>query len=344
MKAMVAPVPDHIERLDPNTLGVPPFEERWPWLGGDLQTLRNFLRRPQIDLSAFATERIELPLDGASGDRTAAALHWPPGRNRRPLVLLVHGLTGSEDSTYMRATASALLRAGYPVLRLNQRGAGSSRPFCRDRYHAGRSEDLARAIAELPARVTAFGVVGVGYSLGGNVLLKYLGERGRDTPLSAAVAVSAPLDLAVTCRSMMAPRNALYHRYFLGELRAETLAAGGRLSPEEWRVVLAARDIREFDDLVTAPRNGFAGAEDYYRRCSSASFLAGIAVPTLLVQSEDDPIVPAAPFRAQEWRTKPCLVPLLLRRGGHVGFHDRRGGTWHDRAILSFFERALSLS
>jgi predicted alpha/beta-fold hydrolase len=325
-------------------LGLAPFEERWPWLGGDLQTLRNFLRRPRIDLSGHAAERIELSLDGASGDRTTATLNWAQGPHRRPLALLVHGLTGCEDSAYMRATAAALLRAGYPVLRLNQRGAGTSRSLCRHRYHAGRSEDLARAIAGLPARATAQGVVAVGYSLGGNVLLKYLGEYGRGAPLSAAVAVSAPLDLAATCRSMMAPRNALYHRYFLGELRAETLGEGARPTPEERRAVLAARSIREFDDAFTAPRNGFAGAEDYYRRCSSANFLGAIEVPTLLVHSEDDPIVPAAPFQAREWRTNPRLLPLLLRRGGHVGFHDRRGGTWHDRAILRFFERALSLS
>lgn len=341
---MVGQVLNHIERLDPDALGAPPFQERWPWLGGDLQTLRNFLCRPRINLSDFATERIELRLDGASGDRTIAALHWPPERNRRPLVLLVHGLTGSEDSTYVLATASALLRAGYPVLRLNQRGAGPSRPFCRDRYHAGRSDDLARAIAELPARATALGIVGVGYSLGGNVLLKYLGEQGRGALMSAAVAVSAPIDLAATCRNMMAPRNALYHRYFLGELRSEALGEGRRLTSKERRAVLAARSIREFDDRFTAPRNGFAGADDYYRRCSSASFLGAIEVPTLLVQSEDDPIVPAGPFRAREWRTNPRLLPLFLPRGGHVGFHDRRGGTWHDRAILRFFERALSLS
>ena len=325
-------------------LGLSPFAERWPWLGGDLQTLRNFLRRPHIDLSGFAAERIELHLDRPSGDRTTATLSWPQGPHRRPLALLIHGLTGCEDSAYVRATAAALLRAGHPVLRLNQRGAGSSRFLCRHRYHAGRSEDLARVIGGLPARATVQGVVAVGYSLGGNVLLKYLGEQGRGAPLAAAVAVSAPLDLAATCRSMMAPRNTLYHRYFLGELRAETLGEGARLTSGERRAVLAAHSIREFDDAFTALRNGFAGVEDYYRRCSSAGFLAAIEVPTLLIQSEDDPIVPAASFRAQEWRTNPCLVPLLLRRGGHVGFHDRRGGTWHDRAILGFFERALSLS
>jgi len=329
---------------DAGALALPAFEERWPWLGGDLQTLRNFLRRLRIDLSEHRAERIELSLDGPGGDRTSATLHWPRERRPRPLVLLIHGLTGCEDSAYMRATAAALLRAGHPVLRLNQRGAGPSRLSCRERYHAGRSEDLARAIAGLPPRASALGILAVGYSLGGNLLLKYLGERGRNTPVTAAAAVSAPLDLAATCRSMMLPRNALYHRYFLSELRAEALATPEPPGREERRAILAARDIREFDELVTAPRNGFAGADDYYRRSSCASFLERVEVPTLLIQSEDDPIVPAAPFRARDWRRNPRLLPLLLARGGHVGFHDRRGGTWHDRAILRFFERALSLS
>ena len=329
---------------DTRVLDLPHFEERWPWLGGNLQTLRNFLRRTPVDLSGFAAERFELPLDGVGGDSTTAALHWPRERSGRPLALLIHGLTGCEDSTYMRATARLLLQAGLPVLRLNQRGAGPSRRLCSERYHAGRSEDVARAIAGLPGRVTAHGIFAVGYSLGGNVLLKYLGERGCDTPVRAAAVVSPPLDLAATCRSMMAPRNALYHRYFMSELRAEALALREPPGEDGRRAILAARDIREFDELVTAPRNGFAGADDYYRRSSCAGFLERIEVPTLLVQSGDDPIVPAEPFRNREWHANPRLMPVLLARGGHVGFHDRRGGTWHDRAILRFFERSLSLS
>lgn len=329
---------------DNRLLGLPHFEERWPWVGGNLQTLRNFLHRPLIDLSEFTAERVELPLDGPGGDRTTAVLQWPPQRCGRPIALLIHGLTGCEDSAYMRATARTLLRAGFPVLRLNQRGAGPSRHLCRERYHAGRSEDIARAIARLPERLTPHGVLAVGYSLGGNVLLKYLGECGRDTFVRAAAVISPPLDLAATCRSMMTPRNALYHRYFMRELRTEALAAHGPPGRFDRRAILAARDMREFDERVTAPRNGFAGADDYYRRSSCATFLPGIKVPTLLIQSEDDPIVPAEPFRARNWHENSRLLPLLLARGGHVGFHDRRGGTWHDRAVLRFFERSLNLS
>src|SRR5581483_12159036 len=118
-------------------LGLPQFRERAPWLGGDLQTMRNFLRRPAIDLTPFRYERLELPLNDGSGDRLAAALQWPVvRRDGRPVVLLIHGLTGCQDSVHIRMTAAHLLRAGFPVLRLNLRGAGPSRTLCHQHYHA----------------------------------------------------------------------------------------------------------------------------------------------------------------------------------------------------------------
>ncbi len=285
-----------------------------------------------------------LPLDGESGDRAIGSLHRPAARKPgRPLVALIHGLNGCEDSHYMRATAAYLLRAGFPVLRLNLRGAGPSRPFCRARYHAGRSEDLGRALAAMPAHLVADGLVAVGFSLGGNLLLKHLGEAEAATPLLAAVAVSAPIDLTATAHRIMAPRNAFYHWYFLRHCQ-DDVATSTSATEEERRVSAAARSLWEFDERLTAPRNGFAGAADYYARASAQKFLDGIAVPTLLIQAEDDPIVPAEPYRDHPWQRNRRLVPAVERKGGHVGFHDRRGGTWHDRAIQAFFERALSLS
>src|SRR5215470_10417609 len=177
-----------IELLRSASLGLARFEQRAPWVGGDLQSLRNFLRRPAIPLEAEASERIQLPLDTRSGDRGSAMLHRPRKRRarRRPVVILIHGLTGCEDSIYMRASTAHLLRAGFPVLRLNLRGAGPSRPYCGLHYHAGRTEDLRLMLAALPSAVTANGMVAVGFSLGGNLLLKYLGEAGASAALLAA--------------------------------------------------------------------------------------------------------------------------------------------------------------
>jgi len=338
---------EHIARpLVPSSLPLPGFRERAPWLGGDLQSVRNFLRRPSINLGAYASERVLLPLDQGSGDRASAVLHQPRAEvaGRRPVVILIHGLTGCEDSAYMCASTAHLLRAGFPVLRLNLRGAGPSRAHCRLHYHAGRTDDLRLMLAALPPAVTAGGLFAVGFSLGGNLLLKYLGEAGSRAPILAAATVSAPLDLTATAHRIGAPRNALYHWYFLRECQREVLAPVSIVTPVERRVALGAYNLWQFDDQFTAPRNGFDGAADYYQRNSSRGFLDDIAVPTLLIHALDDPIVSSEAYREYDWSRNRRLLPVLQPKGGHVGFHDRRGGTWHDRAIQTFFERVLNPS
>ena len=180
------------------------FVPRAPWWGGDLQTIRNYLRkRRPPDLTPWPGLRLELPVLDGSGDRLSASLHQPAIEAGRPLAVLIHGLTGSEDSVYLRASARHLLGLGYPVVRLNQRGAGPSRPLCRSRYHAGLSSDLGdalKALANLDPRLISRGVVLVGYSLGGNMLLKFLAEYGASFPIVAAASVSAPIDLATRGR------------------------------------------------------------------------------------------------------------------------------------------------
>ena len=332
--------------VEPVNLQLPEFKERVPWLGGDLQSIRNFLRRPSVRLGPFTSERLVLSLDGPTGDRVTAVLHLPRAGTEggRPVVVLIHGLTGCEDSFYIRASAAHLLRTGFPVLRLNLRGAGPARPLCKLQYHAGRSEDVRAILSALPPRVTAAGVVAVGFSLGGNLLLKYLGETGSRAPILAAATVSAPLDLTATAHRIAAPRSALYHWYFLRECQREALAPAAEVTPEERREVLRAQNLWEFDERFTAPRNGFEGAAEYYKQNSSRLFIDEIAVPTLLIHALDDPIVPDEPYRQYDWRRNRHLLPMLQPKGGHVGFHDRRGGTWHDRAIQTFFEQQLGLA
>jgi predicted alpha/beta-fold hydrolase len=316
----------------------PPFRMRAPWWGGDLQTLRNFLMRRRPLLAA--PERLLLPMRDGSGDRLVAALHRPaaPAAKPRPLAVLVHGLSGCEDSHYMLNSASHLLTLGFPVLRLNLRGAGPSRLYCRFQYHAGRSEDFADALAALPAELKAAGAVAIGYSLGANMLLKFLGERGSEAPLKAAVAVSAPVDLAATARHMMRRRNMIYQGYLLRAMRAESLASPAELSAAERAAIHAARSIWAFDHGFSAPRNGFRGAEDYYERNAARRYMDGIAVPTLVIHSLDDPWIPGAPYLAYDWRRNPSLVPLLSPRGGHVGFQGRqdRRVPWHDLCAAQF--------
>ncbi len=317
--------------------GLPPFRQRLPWWGPDLQTMRGVMMKCRAPLELYQQERLLIPLNDGSGDTLSAMLGHSRVDASRPLVVLIHGLTGLEDSFYMRESAAHFLSQGYPVLRLNLRGAGRSRPLCHTQYHAGSSNDLARLFAVLPGNLTAHGLAAVGYSLGGNLLLKYLGERGGETRLKAAAVVSAPLDLAGTARRLGGWRNHFYQRYLLHYMKAEAVAPGVALSTAEREAVMSARSVWEFDQVYSARRAGFKDVEGYYARSSSGQFLPGIAVPTLLLHARDDPWVPDEPYDAFDWRRNPNLRPVLTARGGHVGYHGQGGAAWHDLAIARFF-------
>ena len=323
------------------SLSFPAFRSRWPWWGRDLQTMRNFLLRRTISLDAYPGTRISFPTHDGSGDCLLGMLHRPAGETGRPLAILIHGLTGSEDSGYLRVSAAHLLGLGYPVLRLNLRGAGPSRGRCRFFYHAGRSEDLRQILGRMDGRLAGNGLLLVGYSLGGNILLKYLGEAGRRAIVLGAVSISAPIDLAAARLAIQRRRNRYYHRYLLERLKEEASALPvGPPAPDD---LAAIGSIYDFDERILAPRAGFAGADDYYARCSSRQFLGEIAVPTLVIHSRDDPWIPIAPYESFAWKANGKLVPLFTRRGGHVGFHGRGSAVpWHDRCMAQFFARCAA--
>ncbi|MFQ5954083.1 MAG: YheT family hydrolase [Kiloniellales bacterium] len=315
--------------------GVPAFRPRAPWWGGDLQTVRNYLvmRRLGIGLPAVAGERLYLPMRDGSGDRLQASLTQAP--KGRPLIVLIHGLTGSEDSTYMLVSARHFHRLGCPVLRFNLRGAGPSRTTCRGHTHAGRSDDLRDALKALDPALIAGGLCLIGYSLGGNILLKFLAEHAAAFPIGAAATVSAPIDLAATARRFLRPRNVIYQRWLLAKMKENALA--GALDPAERRAVEAAPTVYAFDDGFVAPHHGFATADRYYAECAALKFMDAIRTPTLMIHALDDPWIPADAYLDHDWRATPRLSPAILRHGGHCGFHHSRGGSWHDRAIAHFF-------
>jgi uncharacterized protein len=322
---------------------IAPFVPRAPWLSADLQTLRNYIRRPSHDLSAATDQRMVFPMRDGTGDRLLADHHLPLERPQKPLVVLLHGLTGCSDSTYIRATAAHLLQLGYPVLRLNLRGAGQSRKYCREHYHAGRTDDLRTVLSLIPAEHAAHGVFAVGFSLGGNLLLKYLAEQGAGGPITAAASVSAPISLKIASLSLMKSRNRLYQRRLLAFLRADAMAPVAILSDAERKAIERVDTLYQWDENFVAPHNGFAGADDYYSRCSAKRTLVNITTPTLVIHALDDPWIPGSSYTDFEWRLAPYLVPLLPKRGGHVGFHGIGTTTpWHDLHIGWFFERLLS--
>jgi predicted alpha/beta-fold hydrolase len=310
-------------------LTLPAFAPRWPWIGGDLQTIRNWLVKPKPPLEAWPVERLDFDMADGTGDKLHGLLQRPAEKRSRPLVVLVHGLTGSSASTYMRASTFHLLRAGYAVLRLNLRGAGPGRGMTREFYHAGRTADLDLVLRGLASDLTRDGIVAVGYSLGGNLVLKYLAEQGSGAPLLAGVSISAPIDLHAAQRRIAAARNRLYHRQLLGWMKRDRSAD----------LVGDIRTILDFDNRVVAPNNGFKDAIDYYRRCSAAPMLGTIRRPTLIIHAADDPWIPISAYRAIGWSANPFLAPHLIRSGGHVGFHAR-GLTipWHDSALLEFLK------
>ena len=314
------------------------FNPALPWWGGDLQTIRNYALSVDHALPCKAARRLVVRLKDGSGDRLVASLHLPEQLRARPLVLLIHGLSGSETSCYMILAAAYFLARGYPVLRINQRGAGPSRRFCRQQYHGGRTADLAALLDRLDPKLLRHGVLPIGFSLGGNLLLKYLGETGRNGPVRRAATVSAPLDLAHSCRSLMRWRNYLYHRYILTHLKRNCTAHGAALTETERKAILGADSLWQLDDGFTAPRHGYADAEDFYGANSSQHFLGGIRVPTLLIHAQDDPFVPADRYLARKWSSEPHLTTLLPKSGGHLGFHDPMG-VWHLRQIEAFFEQ-----
>jgi predicted alpha/beta-fold hydrolase len=306
-----------IERL-------PPFRPRLPWLGGDLQTVRNFLVKPRPPIDAWPAEPIAFDMADGTGDRLHGLVHRPKEDRGRPLALLVHGIGGSRESAYIRITALHLLRAGYPVLRLNLRGAGEPPGATRQFYHAGRTEDLKQVIGSLDGALAAHGVVPIGFSLGGNLVLKYLAEYGALAPVMAAITVSASIDLDAAQRRIAMARNRIYHREILKWVLSERNA-----------VQPPIRTLLDFDNRFVAPVNGFKDAREYYRHSSAGPMLGAIRRPTLLIHAADDPWIPAESYRGIA--PNPNLISLIPHSGGHVGFHA--SGTdvpWHDTALGKF--------
>ncbi len=248
-----------------------------------------------------------------------------------PLVLLLHGLTGSSNSHYILGQQQALAAQGWASVALNWRGCSGEPNLLPRGYHSGVSDDLGLVIQHLQAVRPLAPLYAVGYSLGGNVLLKYLGERGENCGLHAAVAVSVPFRLDQCADRIGLGFSRVYQAHFMRELTAyvrskkRSFASNGAAQHlsilEQLGPLDGMRTFWDFDGQITAPLHGYADADDYYRRASSRYFLSAIRIPTLLIQAADDPFV----FR----HSVPELSELapgteleLHAKGGHVGFID----------------------
>ena len=293
------------------------------WLpGGHLQTLLPALA-PRARV-AWRRERWDTP-DGDFID-----LDWAGAEG--PLLALFHGLEGGSSSQYARSIAAQAVARGWRCVVPHFRGCSGVINRLPRAYHSGDSHELDWILRRLRPDFAA------GVSLGGNVLLKWLGERGAEaaTIVRRAAAASAPLDLAASGRALDRGINRrLYTRVFLTTLKAKVFAkmALQRVAVDERRLA-RARTLHEFDDLFTAPQHGFRDADDYWLRASSAPWLEHIRVPTLVLNARNDPFLPEAALERATRKAAPAVLLEFPRSGGHVGFPGRRG--WLARRILDF--------
>lgn len=248
------------------------------------------------------------------------------------LLVLLHGLEGSSDSHYARSLAARFGEAGWQVAIPHWRGCSGEPNRLARAYHSGDTEELEWLLARFAGPVDALGI-----SLGGNVLLKWLGERGTAaaTRVRRAAAVSAPLDLAAAARALDRGMNRLlYTRMFLDTLKPKALAKLARFPGlYDAARLRRARTFREFDDLVTAPLHGFRDAEHYWSVSSSGPCLEQVRVPTLIVNARNDPFLPERALLAATARAARCVEINFPRTGGHVGFPPRRLA----RRLIQFF-------
>lgn len=309
----------------------PESHYRAPWWlrNPHLQTLWGPLsRRPPV----VATRREEW--ETPDGDAIQVDRLDPPADDQAgfaPRLIVLHGLEGTARSHYARGTLAEAARRGWGADLLLFRTCGGTLNRLRRSYHSGDTGDLTFVVDRVLVEAPRAPLLLAGFSLGGNVLLKWLGERGPDLPTRAraAAAVSVPFDLARGVRHLGQGFARIYQAHFLRSLRRKAYAKLARFSDYADRARLAsARTLYDFDDAVTAPVHGFAGADDYYARSSALGYLSRIRLPTLLMSAVDDPFLPAAVLdevRAIA-RTTPALTVEFSPRGGHVGFVS--GAPW----------------
>lgn len=317
----------------------PPYRPPW-WLPDPhSQTLWPLLQAPA--LPALRRERRDTP------DGDFIELDWlAGGADSAPLLLVFHGLEGSSRSPYARVLLQAAAQRGWRAVVAHFRGCGGNPNRLARAYHAGDSAEIDWIVGELQGSAGTAPLLLAGVSLGGNAMLKWLGEAGSAAVerVRAAAAICAPLDLTISGAALDRGFNRVYTWHFLRSLKPKALAKcaafGGRFDAPR---IAHASSLRDFDDAYTAPAHGFAGVDDYWRRASSRPLLRDIEVPTLLLNADNDPFVPLAAL-PQEAELSAAVVAERTAGGGHVGFtsapaEDAPGSRyWLGERVLAHFD------
>jgi uncharacterized protein len=303
----------------------------------------NFWSRPEVDTRwpveavRYRTEpEVEVLVHSQNPD-------GPP----RGEIIFVHGLEGSSAAGYARSMSWAALEAGYATHRFNMRSCGGTETLALSNYHSGQTSDLLYVLEER-RRKSDLPIFLVGFSLGGNVVLKLAGEledRARGL-VTAVCAVSTPIDLKACSMALGKPGNFLYEQRFLQRLR-DRIRLRHRQAPEIYSLepLKKIRTIYDFDDLYTGPLFGFGNADNYYTTQSANRFIGRIRVPALLVQAKDDPLIPFSVYDHPAFRENPCLTLVAVEHGGHLGFISRRRPRfWLDGLVMRWLEAQLVAS
>ena len=263
--------------------------------------------------------------------------------NSSKLVVLIHGLEGSSESKYILAASSELNKAGYDTVSFNLRGCSGEDNVLLSTYHSGKTEDLEFVISYLIENYSYDKIMIVGYSLGGNITLKYFGEHVKtiSDKVSCGVAISVPVDLASSSKTMGTSKNKIYMYKFLRSLRKKILVKTQKHPDYKLDInkLLKSKTFKEFDGLYTAPVSGFSGPEDYWEKASSKPYLTSIKKPVLLITSKDDPFLAEECYPFEEAKKSNYFYLEVTKHGGHVGFISgflTKNNRWLENRILQF--------
>jgi len=317
------------------------FEPHPGLSNGHLQTIvGNFLPRPAFRLPA-TSEIVEV--DASDASCVLCHCHWQPEPecSARLTAVLVHGLEGSSDSRYIHGIATRAFAAGMNVVRMNMRNCGDSDALTPTLYHSGRSDDVGAVVRHFAARFGLERVALVGYSMGGNLVLKLAGEWGAQPPLAAVATVCPAIDLAAGADALHEPVNRGYGWHFLRRLMRR-LRRKAELFPAVYQIegIGSIRSIREFDQKVVAHWCDFRDADDYYYRAASARVIDRIAVPTLILCAGDDPFIRLYPETRARIVANPHIDFVETRHGGHCAFLARRsaGVHWAEATVVRYLQ------
>ncbi len=337
------------------------FVPAWYARGAHAQTILGRIMRPRKAVT-LEREVLEMP-DGdelvldhlVAGSRLLIAESSTSGTgNRQPAThfLLTHGLEGSSHSVYMQGLLSILAKRGYGATAINFRSCARdpnnlSRmlPNRRPRfYHSGETGDFDFVARTLRSRMPGTPFVAIGASLGGNALLKWLGEHPDQTLITAAATISVPYDLALGAAYLERGAGPFYVARFLRTLKKKVKELAARF-PEasmNFAAAMRSRTFREFDDAATAPLHGFSDADDYYKQSSSIEYLGRITTPALCISAEDDPFLPREVLQRAQIVASPVVKFVITKRGGHVGFISGRtpwsSVYWAEELVVEWLE------